>query len=41
MDKTFSKEVRVIGYLSRDFALDTSRLYKNRSNDFDSYTKLS
>lgn len=37
----FSKEITLIGDLWRDFALDASRLYKNRSNEFDGYTKLS
>ncbi len=37
----FSKEITVIGDLWRDFALDASRLYKNRSKTFDGYSKLS
>ncbi|MBL4745652.1 MAG: BtrH N-terminal domain-containing protein [Flavobacteriaceae bacterium] len=37
----FSTEITMIGDLWRDFALDASRLYKNRSSEFDGYTKLS
>ena len=38
--KTLSKEITNIGDLWRDFALDASRLYKNRSNEFDGYNKV-
>jgi len=36
----FSKEITEIGDLWRDFAIDASRLYKNRSSEFDGYTKV-
>ena len=39
--KILSKEITDIGDLWRDFALDASRLYKNRSNEFDGYNKVS
>ncbi len=35
-----SKEITAIGDLWRDFAIDASRLYKNRSSEFDGYTKV-
>ncbi|HET8810544.1 MAG TPA: BtrH N-terminal domain-containing protein [Flavobacteriaceae bacterium] len=35
-----SKEITEIGDLWRDFAVDASRLYKNRSNQTDAYNKL-
>jgi len=38
--KNLSKEITDIGDLWRDFALDASRLYKNRSNEFDGYNKV-
>lgn len=38
--KILSKEITDIGDLWRDFALDASRLYKNRSNKFDGYNKV-
>ncbi len=38
--KILSKEITDIGDLWRDFALDASRLYKNRSNEFDGYNKV-
>ncbi len=39
--KILAKEITDIGDLWRDFALDASRLYKNRSNEFDGYNKVS
>lgn len=39
--KILSKEITDIGDSWRDFALDASRLYKNRSKEFDGYTKVS
>lgn len=39
--KELSKEITEIGDLWRDFAIAASRLYKNRSNEFDGYTKVS
>ena len=36
----FSKEITQIGDLWRDFAVDASRLYKNRSTEFHGYTKV-
>jgi CTP-dependent riboflavin kinase len=39
--KSLSKEITEIGDLWRDFAIDASRLYKNRSSEFDGYTKVS
>ncbi len=39
--KEFSKELTKIGDQWRDFAIDASRLYKNRSSEFDGYTKVS
>lgn len=38
--KEFSKEITQIGDLWRDFAIDASRLYKNRSTESDGYTKV-
>jgi hypothetical protein len=39
--KDLSKEITDIGDLWRDFALDASRLYKNRSKEYDGYNKVS
>lgn len=39
--KILAREITDIGDLWRDFALDASRLYKNRSNEFDGYNKVS
>ena len=39
--KSLSKEITDIGDLWRDFAIDASRLYKNRSLEFDGYNKVS
>ncbi len=39
--KVLSKEITDIGDSWRDFAIDASRLYKNRSKEFDGYTKVS
>ncbi len=36
----FSKEITAIGDLWRDFAIDASRLYKNRSSKSDGYEKV-
>jgi hypothetical protein len=36
-----SKEITEIGDLWRDFALDASRLFKNRSAESDGYNKIS
>lgn len=36
----FSKEITAIGDLWRDFAIDASRLYKNRSSESDGYEKV-
>jgi hypothetical protein len=36
-----SKEITEIGDLWRDFALDASRLFKNRSLESDGYDKIS
>jgi len=38
--KEFSKEMTEIGDLWRDFALDASRIYKNRSGESDGYNKI-
>ncbi len=38
--KDFSKEITAIGDLWRDFAIDASRLYKNRSSESDGYKKV-
>lgn len=38
--KDLSKEITEIGDLWRDFAIDASRLYKNRSAEFDGYNKV-
>jgi hypothetical protein len=38
--KDLSKEITEIGDLWRDFAIDASRLYKNRSNVSDGYNKV-
>ena len=38
--KNLSKEITEIGDLWRDFAIDASRLYKNRSSQFDGYNKV-
>ncbi len=38
--ETLSKEMTVIGDQWRDFAIDASRLYKNRSKETDAYTKI-
>ncbi len=38
--KELSKEITEIGDLWRDFALDASRIYKNRSSEVDSYNKV-
>lgn len=38
--KILSSEITEIGDLWRDFALDASRLYKNRSSQFDGYNKI-
>ncbi len=38
--KKFSKEMTEIGDLWRDFALDASRIYKNRSSESDGYNKI-
>lgn len=38
--KEFSKEMTTIGDEWRDFAIDASRLYKNRSAESDGYTKV-
>ncbi len=38
--KDLSKEITTIGDLWRDFAIDASRLYKNRSVEFDGYNKI-
>lgn len=35
-----SKEITAIGDQWRDFAIDASRLYKNRSNETDAYNKI-
>ncbi len=39
--KTLSTEITEIGDLWRDFAIDASRLYKNRRKEFDGYDKIS
>ncbi len=39
--KELSKEITEIGDSWRDFAIAASRLYKNRSNEFDGYAKAS
>jgi len=39
--KALSKEITEIGDSWRDFAIDASRLYKNRSKEFDGYSKVS
>lgn len=39
--QNMSKEITEIGDLWRDFAIDASRLYKNRSLEFDGYNKVS
>ncbi|WP_273565350.1 BtrH N-terminal domain-containing protein [Maribacter halichondriae] len=38
--KEFSKEMTEIGDAWRDFALDASRIYKNRSGESDGYNKI-
>ena len=38
--KELSHEITQIGDLWRDFALDASRIYKNRSSEVDSYNKV-
>ena len=38
--KELSKEITAIGDSWRDFALEASRLYKNRSSKFDGYNKV-
>ena len=38
--KELSKEITTIGDLWRDFAIDASRIYKNRSSELDSYNKV-
>ena len=38
--RKLSKEITDIGDLWRDFAIDASRLYKNRSVEFDGYNKV-
>ncbi len=38
--KDFSKEMTEIGDLWRDFALEASRIYKNRSGETDGYNKI-
>jgi len=38
--KELSKEITEIGDFWRDFAIDASRLYKNRSTEFDGYNKV-
>ncbi|MCK5637338.1 MAG: BtrH N-terminal domain-containing protein [Flavobacteriaceae bacterium] len=38
--RKLSKEITDIGDLWRDFAIDASRLYKNRSIEFDGYNKV-
>ena len=38
--KEFSKEMTEIGDQWRDFALDASRIYKNRSGESDGYNKI-
>ena len=38
--ENFSKEITAIGDLWRDFAIDASRLYKNRSVESDGYNKV-
>lgn len=38
--KELSKEITAIGDQWRDFAINASRIYKNRSSELDAYNKV-